>query len=57
MEETKRTEQTMEECTHVCQTCHVSCDEKKGDRLTLEETLNLVSDMDSNELLKALEDF
>lgn len=57
MEETKRTEQTMEECTHMCQTCHVSCDEKKGDRLTLEETLNLVSDMDSNELLKALEDF
>ncbi len=46
-----------QECTHVCSSCGLACDEKKDGKLTLEETLNLVGDLDSAELLKALEDF
>jgi hypothetical protein len=60
MDTLKTVEEKMEECTHNCMTCGMGCEDGAAvpsDRMTLEQTLYRVSDVESDALLKALEDF
>lgn len=44
-----------QECTHNCMTCEAGCSEQCGDGVgKLEKTLNALADIDTEELLKAL---
>lgn len=44
-----------QECTHNCMTCGAGCSEQCGDGVgKLEKTLNALADIDTEELLKAL---
>lgn len=50
-------EKLKQECTHNCMTCGVGCSENGGDGVgTLEKTLNAISEIDTEELLRALEE-
>ena len=50
-------EKLKQECTHNCMTCGVGCSEHAGDGVgTLEKTLNAISEIDTEELLRALEE-
>ena len=50
-------EKLKQECTHNCMTCGVGCSEHDGDGVgTLEKTLNAISEIDTEELLRALEE-
>ena len=50
-------EKLKQECTHNCMTCGVGCSERGGDGVgTLEKTLNAISEIDTEELLRALEE-
>lgn len=46
-----------EECTHNCMTCGAGCAEHEGEakNVTLEKALNAISEIDSDDLLKALQ--
>ena len=45
------------ECTHNCMTFGAGCSEHCGDWVgTLEKTLNAISEIDTEELLRALEE-
>jgi hypothetical protein len=58
MSELRTVESTMEECTHNCSTCGLGCESgERADKMTLEQTLYSVSDVDSAALLKALQEF
>ena len=49
-------EKLQQECTHNCMTCGAGCSEHGGDGVgTLEKTLNAISEIDTEELLRALE--
>lgn len=59
MAEIKTVEQQMEECTHNCMTCGSGCGEHEGsgDGVgKLEKTLLAISEVDENDLLKALQE-
>ena len=48
-------EKSQQECTHNCMTCGAGCSEQGGDGVgKLEKTLNALADIDTEELLKAL---
>lgn len=48
--------QLQEECTHNCMTCGAGCSEhEKAPAITLEKALNALSDIESEDLLKALQ--
>lgn len=48
-------EKLQQECTHNCMTCGAGCSEQCGDGVgKLEKTLNALADIDTEELLKAL---
>ena len=48
-------EKLEQECTHNCMSCGAGCSEHDGDGVgKLEKTLNAISEIDTNELLKAL---
>ena len=48
-------EKSQQECTHNCMTCGAGCSEQGGDGGgKLEKTLNALADIDTEELLKAL---
>ena len=50
-------EKLKQECTHNCMTCGVGCSEHSSDGVgTLEKTLNAISEIDTEELLRALEE-
>ena len=50
-------EKLQQECTHNCMTCGAGWSEHGGDRVgTLEKTLNAISEIDTEELLRALEE-
>ena len=56
-EEDMSIEEMMENCTHNCATCHSACGEQvEGGVGKLEKTLTAFSEVDSAELLKALEE-
>ena len=48
-------EKSQQECTHNCMTCGAGCSKQGGDGVgKLEKTLNALADIDTEELLKAL---
>lgn len=48
-------EKSQQECTHNCMTCGAGCSEQGGDGVgKLEKTLNALADIDTEELLKVL---
>ena len=50
-------EKLQQECTHNCMTCGAGCSEHGGEGAgKLEKTLNAISEIDTEELLKALEE-
>lgn len=52
---TSNMEKSQQECTHNCMTCGAGCSEQGGDGVgKLEKTLNALADIDTEELLKAL---
>ena len=52
---TSTNEKLRQECTHNCMTCGAGCSEQCGDGVgKLEKTLNALADIDTEELLKAL---
>ena len=50
-------EKLKEECTHNCMTCKAGCSEydRKAPTVTLEKALTALSDIESDDLLKALQ--
>lgn len=60
MAEKGTVKEQMEACTHNCMSCGLGCDagdKGSADKVTLEKALYQVSELDSEELLKALEEF
>lgn len=49
--------QQMEDCGHDCMACQAECGEKGGGAGALERTLFAVSEVDSDALLKALQEW